>query len=106
MSTAMNSPTGIDLFPEPPSVRRFSKRIVILVAAVVTALLIMVIYGVYGRSQRRPRNPGDPGVTKVEPAISAGHVVAADVPLGNVPMEKPARTENKVLPPANAPAPM
>jgi type IV secretory pathway VirB10-like protein len=77
----IDSPSGIDLHPEPPSPVRLSKRAGILALGIVFVVVALIGYGIYTRGQAQYRlgvPPDEPrGVTA---ATEAGKLVAAQVP--------------------------
>lgn len=105
MSPNIDSPSGLDIFPPEPSVRRVSKRVGILVVSLFTIVFILVIYGLYRRHQTRggTEDPGNPLAPQATPATSAGHTVASDVPLGNMGTASATRLPRNSLDQAQAP---
>lgn len=95
----IDSPSGIDLHPEPPSPVRLSKRAGILALGVVFVVVALIGYGIYTRGQQQYRVgfPADEphGVTA---ATEAGKIVAAQVP--NRPTPLVAAPEEEVVIPA------
>jgi type IV secretion system protein VirB10 len=94
----IDSPSGIDLHPEPPSPVRLSKRAGILALGIVFVVVTLIGYGIYTRGQAQYRvglPPDEPrGVTA---ATEAGKLVAAQVP--NRPtLVAPAPEEEAVTP--------
>ena len=77
----IDSPSGIDLRPDPPNAVRLSKRAGIIALVIVTAVIGLVGYGIATRRQRTAAiDRVDP--TKLTAASDAGKVIAADVPTG------------------------
>jgi type IV secretion system protein TrbI len=52
-STDIQSPSGIDLHPDPPSVVRISKRAGMVGLAILTAVAALVLLGMYARQRRQ-----------------------------------------------------
>ena len=94
----IDSPSGIDLCPEPPSPVRLSKRAGILALGLVFVVVALIGYGIYTRGQQQYRLgfPADEprGVTA---ATEAGRIVAAQVP--NRPTHLVATHEEEVVTP-------
>jgi type IV secretion system protein VirB10 len=114
----IDSPSGIDLHPTPPSPVRLSKRAGILALGLVFVVLALIGYGIYTRGQQKYRLgflADEPrGVTA---ATEAGKVVAAQVPirpthLASTPEEEvvtplePERRGDHRPQPYHAPAPV
>ncbi len=96
-SPEIESPTGIDLEPEPPRAVRVSKRagLVVLLVAIVIAL---IGFGVLTRNQRSLRIGFQFDETKgITAATDAGKVVSAQVPAR--PMLGPSAASLELLPP-------
>lgn len=77
----IDSPSGLDLNPQPPSPVRLSKRAGILVLVVVFAVAALVGYGIVTRSNRSLQAGFRPDDSKgVTAATDAGKVIAAQIP--------------------------
>ena len=77
----IDSPSGLDLNPQPPSPVRLSKRAGILVLVVVFAVAALVGYGIVSRSNRSFQRGFRPDDSKgITAATDAGRVIAAQIP--------------------------
>ena len=77
----IESPSGLDLHPQPPSPVRLSKRAGILVLVVVFAVAALVGYGIVTRGNRSFQTGFHPDDAKgLTAATDAGKVIAAQVP--------------------------
>ena len=76
----IDSPTGIDLRPEPPNPVRLSKRAGLIVLVVVTAVVGLVGYGIATRRQRTAAAMERADPTRLTAASDAGKVIAAEIP--------------------------
>jgi type IV secretion system protein TrbI len=77
----IESPTGLDLHPQPPSPVRLSKRAGILALVVVFAVAALVGYGIVTRSNRTFQTGFHPDDAKgLTAATDAGKVIAAQIP--------------------------
>jgi len=97
-STEIQSPSGIDLHPDPPSAVRISKRAGMVGLTVLVAVVALVLLGMYARQRRqaalaqglaeeqRP-NPATNAerdlVAKIAPAIPGGDVEGENADSGN-----------------------
>jgi type IV secretion system protein VirB10 len=76
----IQSPSGLDLNPPPPSSVRLSKRAGILAFGVVFAVVAAVGYGIVTRSGRSIDAGFQPAEAKLTAATDAGKVIAAQIP--------------------------
>jgi type IV secretion system protein VirB10 len=76
----IDSPTGIDLRPDPPNPVRLSKRAGLIVLVVVTTVVGLVGYGIATRRQRTAAAMERADPTRLTAASDAGKVIAAEVP--------------------------
>jgi type IV secretion system protein VirB10 len=76
----IQSPSGLDLNPQPPSSVRLSKRAGILAFGVVFAVVAAVGYGIVTRSGRAIETGFQPAEAKLTAATDAGKVIAAQIP--------------------------
>src|SRR5262245_47568741 len=77
----IESPSGLDLNPPPPSPVRLSKRAGILVLVVIFAVAALVGYGIITRSNRSFQTAFHPADAKgVTAATDAGKVITAQIP--------------------------
>src|SRR5690242_4409577 len=76
----IQSPSGLDLYPPPPSSVRLSKRAGVLAFALVFAVVAAVGYGVVTRSGRSIDTGFQPAEAKLTAATDAGKVIAAQIP--------------------------
>jgi len=77
----IDSPSGLDLNPEPPSPVRLSKRAGIVALIVVFIVVALIGYGIYTRGQRQFQVGFQPDETRgITAATDAGKIVAAQVP--------------------------
>ena len=86
MIPTMDSPSGIDIRPEPPTAVRVKRIVGILAFVAVGVIVVMIIYGVYSRHQRQVQAfaTGD-GDRRAVPATLASQEF-----IGGVPELKPA----------------
>lgn len=104
----IESPSGLDLHPAPPSPVRLSKRAGILVLVVVFAVAALVGYGIVTRSNRSFQTGFHPDDAKgLTAATDAGKVIAAQIPnragiTGGTADRQPAQPE-ELRPPGQAP---
>ena len=87
----IESPSGLDLHPEPQKAVRISRRAGGAVICVIASVLLAFAYGGYRRSVKNEaaaRRAGLP--TTVAPATQAGTEFVSAVPLGNAPLAKAA----------------
>ena len=76
----IESPSGLDLHPQPPSPVRLSKRAGILVLVVVFAVAALVGYGIVTRGNRSFQTGFHPDDAKgLTAATDAGKVIAAQI---------------------------
>lgn len=105
----IESPSGLDLHPQPPSPVRLSKRAGILVLVVVFAVAALVGYGIVTRSNRSFQTGFHPDDAKgLTAATDAGKVIAAQIPnragiAGGTADRQPAQAE-AIRPPGQGPA--
>ena len=76
----IESPTGLDLYPEPPGAVRLSKRAGIFGLTIVATVVAMIGYGVITRKQRALQMVRLDDTKNLTAATDAGKVVAAQVP--------------------------
>jgi type IV secretion system protein TrbI len=77
----IDSPSGIDLNPEPPSPVRLSKRAGMLALFVVFVVVALIGYGIYTRGQKQFQVGFQPNESRgITAATDAGKLVAAQVP--------------------------
>jgi type IV secretion system protein TrbI len=76
----IQSPSGLDLNPQPPSSVRLSKRAGILAFSIVFAVVAAVGYGIVTRSGRSIEAGFQPAEAKLTAATDAGKVIAAQIP--------------------------
>src|SRR5438552_18610196 len=76
----IESPSGLDLNPQPPSSVRLSKRAGILGFGVVFAVVAAVGYGIVTRSGRSIEAGFQPAEAKLTAATDAGKMIAAQIP--------------------------
>src|SRR5258708_40001452 len=106
----IESPSGLDLHPQPPSPVRLSKRAGILVLVVVFAVAALVGYGIVTRSNRSFQAGFHPDDSKgVTAATDAGKVIAAQIPnragiVGGSADRQPAQPKG-LRPPGQTPVP-
>src|SRR5258708_35057550 len=104
----IESPSGLDLHPQPPSPVRLSKRAGILVLVVVFAVAALVGYGIVTRSTRSFQAAFHLDDSKgVTAATDAGKVIAAQIPnragiVGGSADRQPAQPD-ELRPPGQAP---
>ncbi len=96
-SWSAETPSGIDLHPEPETVVRISRRAGTLIVSVIVILLVAFAYGGYRRGLKNQIAARDAGLPKnVGPATQAASEFMQATPSGTVPM---------TLRPPNVPAP-
>src|SRR5581483_10902651 len=77
----IDSPSGLDLNPPPPSPVRLSKRAGVLALAVVFAVAALLGYGILSRSHRQLQVGFHPDESRgLTAATDAGKVIAAQIP--------------------------
>ncbi|MFN7611375.1 MAG: TrbI/VirB10 family protein [bacterium] len=77
----IDSPSGIDLNPEPPSPVRLSKRAGVVALFVVFVVVALIGYGIYTRGQKQFQVGFQPDESRgITAATDAGKLVAAQVP--------------------------
>lgn len=76
----IDSPSGIDLRPEPPNPVRLSKRAGIIGVVIVTIVFGLVGYGIATRRQRTAAAIERSDPSKLTAASDAGKAIAAEVP--------------------------
>ncbi|MBN9657067.1 MAG: hypothetical protein J0H49_02760 [Acidobacteria bacterium] len=91
----IDSPTGIDLRPDPPNPVRLSKRAGLIVLVVVTAVVGLVGYGIATRRQRTAAAMERADPTRLTAASDAGKVIAAEVPARMITAGMTAATPEK-----------
>jgi type IV secretory pathway VirB10-like protein len=102
--TEIESPSGLDLNPPPPSSVRLSKRAGFLVLAVVFAVAALLGYGIISRSNRQLQAGFHPGESKsLTAATDAGRAIAAQIPgralTAEVEPEEPRPPQQELRPP-------
>ncbi|MBX7135091.1 MAG: hypothetical protein K1X67_20690 [Fimbriimonadaceae bacterium] len=80
----IHSPSGIDLYPEPPNPVRLSRRAGIIGLVIVTAVVALVGYGIATRRQRTAAAIERSDPSKLTAASEAGRVIAAEVPVRGI----------------------
>ena len=106
----IDSPTGIDVNPEPPSPVRLSKRAGIVALVVVFLVVAQIGYGIYTRGQAQYKMGFQPDETRgMTAATDAGKLVAAQVPnrpalVAAAPAEEVSAAETERLTVPRAPA--
>jgi len=77
----IDSPSGLDLNPEPPSPVRLSKRAGMLGLFVVSVVVALIGYGIYTRGQKQFQIGFQPDESRgITAATEAGKLVASQVP--------------------------
>ena len=77
----IDSPSGLDLNPEPTSPVRLSKRAGIVALVIVFVVVALIGYGIYTRGQKQFQVGFQPDETRgITAATDAGKIVAARVP--------------------------
>jgi type IV secretion system protein VirB10 len=77
----IDSPSGLDVNPEPPSPVRLSKRAGIVALVIVFVVVALIGYGIYTRGQKQFQVGFQPDETSgITAATDAGKIVAAQVP--------------------------
>jgi type IV secretion system protein VirB10 len=104
----IQSPSGLDLNPQPRSSVRLSKRAGILGFGVVFAVVAAVGYGIVTRSRRSIESGFQPAEAKLTAATDAGKVIAAQIPTsarttGGAADSAPVQQE-ELRPPGQAPS--
>jgi len=101
----IESPSGLDLHPQPQKAVRISRRAGGAVICVIASVLLAFAYGGYRRSVKNEaaaRRAGLP--TTVAPATQAGTEFVSAVPLGNAPLAKAAELHPPPEPKGNVAA--
>jgi type IV secretory pathway VirB10-like protein len=102
----IDSPSGLDVNPEPPSPVRLSKRAGIVALAVVFVVVALIGYGVYTRGQKQFQVGFQPDETRgITAATDAGKIVAAQVPNRPTLALPPSANESLVVEPEQLVAP-
>src|SRR4051812_28807928 len=99
MSTAMNAPTGIDFYPDPPAVRRVKKGVVICLACVVGTAVFGIVYGIHAKGEHHVKET-EIRSRKINPA--SGRDVANAVPQGTIRLT-PEKTTPAISPASPVP---
>ena len=90
MTRDIDSPTGLDMHPRPPTAVRVSKRVGFAALIVCGAVAFAIVYGIYERQQRQLEATSKAEIErKATPATGAGHEVTSKIPAGDVPVLKP-----------------
>lgn len=96
----IDSPSGLDVNPEPPSPVRLSKRAGIVALVIVFVVVALIGYGVYTRGQKQFQVGFQPDETRgITAATDAGKIVAAQVPNRPTLALPPSATESLVIEP-------
>lgn len=96
----IDSPSGLDVNPEPPSPVRLSKRAGIVALVIVFVVVALIGYGVYTRGQKQFQVGFQPDETRgITAATDAGKIVAAQVPNRPTLALPPSAIENLVIEP-------
>jgi type IV secretion system protein TrbI len=96
----IDSPSGLDVNPEPPSPVRLSKRAGIVALVIVFVVVALIGYGVYTRGQKQFQVGFQPDETRgITAATDAGKIVAAQVPNRPTLALPPSANENLVIEP-------
>lgn len=96
----IDSPSGLDLNPEPPSPVRLSKRAGIVALVIVVVVVALIGYGIYTRGQKQFQVGFQPNETRgITAATDAGKIVAAQVPNRPTLALPPSPNENLVIEP-------
>src|SRR5262245_22913363 len=101
----IESPSGLDLNPEPPSPTRLSKRAGIAVLFVVSVLVALVGYGIMNRNNRGLDTVFHPDESKgLTAATDAGKVIVAQIPNRSAVAgvaDRPATQPDELRPPGS-----
>jgi type IV secretion system protein TrbI len=96
----IDSPSGLDVNPEPPSPVRLSKRAGIVALVIVFVVVALIGYGVYTRGQKQFQVGFQPDETRgITAATDAGKIVAAQVPNRPTLALPPSAIESLVIEP-------
>ena len=97
----IDSPTGIDLRPDPPRAVRLSKRAGVIALVVVTIVVGLVGYGIASRRQRTASAAERSDPRNLTAASDAGKVIAAEVPVGVMTASRPGSSgpDQSLVPP-------
>ncbi len=96
----IDSPSGLDVNPEPPSPVRLSKRAGIVALVIVFVVVALIGYGVYTRGQKQFQVGFQPDETRgITAATDAGKIVAAQVPNRPTLALPPSANESLVIEP-------
>jgi type IV secretion system protein VirB10 len=86
MNSEMDSPTGLDIHPQPPSALRVRKEVGIVILIGLVAVVAAIIFGIHERQQRQAEVFSKTAVEqRAVPAISASKEFMATIPVGDVP---------------------
>jgi type IV secretory pathway VirB10-like protein len=100
----IDSPSGIDLHPQPGNPVRISRRAGVAIVSVAVLLLLAFAYGGYRRTLNNQSAARDAGIPKgVTPATQAGAEFMQAIPAGNVALA--LRPPDQPLSPASKQAP-
>jgi type IV secretion system protein VirB10 len=90
----IDSPSGLDLHPEPQKAVRISRWAGGAVVCIIASVLLAFAYGGYRRSVKDEAAARQAGLPKtVAPATQAGTEFVSAVPLGNAPLAKAAELQ-------------
>lgn len=96
----IQSPTGLDLHPQPERTVRISKRAGGIIGVVILGLLALFAYGGYRRTIQAEATARDAGMLKnVAPATSASNEFIRNIPPGTAPLA--GKSASELPPPAN-----
>lgn len=72
LNQVMESPSGLDLHPDPPATARISKKVGLAVLGVVLLVGVLVVYGLYARRQQQQVDQAKNEERRPEPARRVG----------------------------------
>jgi type IV secretion system protein VirB10 len=90
MTPEMDSPTGLDIHPQPSPAVRVRRLVGVVVIIVLGLLAMMIVYGVYERQHRQMRAWFVADVDrKATPATGASEEITSKIPRSAIPLPKP-----------------
>lgn len=72
LNNVMESPSGLDLHPDPPATARISKKVGLVVLGVVGLVGVLVVYGLYARREQQQVDQAKNEERRPEPARRVG----------------------------------
>jgi len=88
----MESPSGLDLHPDPPATARISKKVGLAVLGVVVLVGVLVVYGLYARREQQQVDQAKNEERRPEPARGVGDQLVKELAPPSVASPAPVKS--------------